>query len=180
MIDRFLTRIANARSFAGKLWMLVRPYWFAQELQRLEWRGYGISVKECWIARSVLALTIALSLLIVYISREINYWNARFFNALQDRNVEAFRTELVYWGVLAAIFIVALVLPGVAAAAADHPLAPLAERGVFPRLAGRPHLLPHGAHQPGHRQSRAAHRAGLQGLRRPNARNSPSICSCRC
>jgi putative ATP-binding cassette transporter len=109
MIDRFLTRIANARSFVGKLWMLVRPYWFAQELQRLEWRGYGISVKECWIARSVLALTIALSLLIVYVSREINFWNARFFNALQDRNVEAFRTELIYWGVLAAIFIVALV-----------------------------------------------------------------------
>ena len=33
MIDRFLTRIASARSFAGKLWDLTRPYWFAEERQ---------------------------------------------------------------------------------------------------------------------------------------------------
>ena len=32
MIDRFLTRIANARGFLAKLWVLARPYWFAQEL----------------------------------------------------------------------------------------------------------------------------------------------------
>jgi vitamin B12/bleomycin/antimicrobial peptide transport system ATP-binding/permease protein len=47
--------------------------------------------------------------LVVYISKEINSWNARFFNALQDRNVDAFRAELIYWGVLVFFFIVALV-----------------------------------------------------------------------
>ena len=52
MIDRFLTRIANARSFAGKLWVLMRPYWFAEERQRLELWGYSVTVKEAWIARA--------------------------------------------------------------------------------------------------------------------------------
>jgi predicted flavoprotein YhiN len=33
MIDRFLVRIANAHSFLSKLWVLARPYWFAEERQ---------------------------------------------------------------------------------------------------------------------------------------------------
>jgi putative ATP-binding cassette transporter len=109
MIDRFLTRIANAHGFLGKLWALVRPYWFAEERQRLTLRGYSISVKEASIARAVLAVIIGLSIVIVYISKEINSWNARFFNALQDKNADAFWSELIYWGVLVFFFIVALV-----------------------------------------------------------------------
>ena len=77
MIDRFLTRIAGARSFAGKLWVLTRPYWFAGERQRIAVWGVGVAVKECWIARGLLATTVALSVLIVYISKLINSWNAR-------------------------------------------------------------------------------------------------------
>ena len=109
MIDRFLLGIANARSFAGKLWVLVRPYWFAQDRQRLELWGYGITVKESVIGRTVLATIVFLSLLVVYISKEINSWNARFFNALQDRNLDAFQAELIYWVALAFFFIVAVV-----------------------------------------------------------------------
>ena len=52
-------------------------------------------------------------------------------------------------------------LSHLADAAPHHPLAALAERGLLPRLAGRSHLLPHGADPPGRGQSRAAHRAGL-------------------
>lgn len=107
MIDRFLTRIAGARGFAGKLWVLTRPYWYAEERQRIgPWR---VSVKECWIARTLLAATIGLSVLIVYLSKLINSWNARFFNALQDRNADAFWSELAYWVVLVALLIVAIV-----------------------------------------------------------------------
>jgi putative ATP-binding cassette transporter len=109
MIDRFLTRIAGARSFAGKLWVLTRPYWYAEERQRIAVWGVPFSVKECWIARGLLATTIALSVLIVYISKLINSWNARFFNALQDKNAEAFWSELGYWVVLVALFIIAVV-----------------------------------------------------------------------
>lgn len=109
MIDRFLTRIANARGFGGKLWMLMRPYWFATDRQTLTLWGTSITVKESWIARTLLATIIGLSIIVVYISKEINSWNARFFNALQDKNVEAFYAELIYWCVLVFFFIVALV-----------------------------------------------------------------------
>ena len=109
MIDQFLTRIANARGFAGKLWVLVRPYWFAEERQTLALWGYSVTVRESWIARALLAVIVGLSIIVVYISKEINSWNARFFNALQDKNVEAFQAELIYWGVLVFFFIVALV-----------------------------------------------------------------------
>jgi putative ATP-binding cassette transporter len=109
MIDRFLTRIAGARSFMGKMWVLTRPYWFAEERQRVGLWGVGVSVKECWIARALLALSIGLSVLIVYISKLINSWNARFFNALQEHNAQAFWSELGLWVVLVAAFIVAVV-----------------------------------------------------------------------
>src|SRR5262245_4195649 len=109
MIDRFLTRIAGARSFAGKLWVLTRPYWYAEERQRIALWGVSIAVKERWIARALLAASITLSILIVYLSKLINSWNARFFNALQDRNADAFWSELGYWTVLVALFIVTVV-----------------------------------------------------------------------
>jgi putative ATP-binding cassette transporter len=109
MIDRFLVRIANARSFLSKLWVLAKPYWFAEERQALGLWGRSVIVKESWIARGLLAVIVGLSVLIVYMSKLINAWNARFFNALQDKNAEAFWAELQYWVVLVALFIVAFV-----------------------------------------------------------------------
>ena len=109
MIDRFLVRIANARSFLSKLWVLSKPYWFAEERQALGLWGRSVTVKESWIARGLLAVVVGLSVLIVYMSKLINAWNARFFNALQDKNAEAFWAELLYWVVLVALFIVAFV-----------------------------------------------------------------------
>jgi putative ATP-binding cassette transporter len=109
MIDRFLTRLAGARGFAGKLWLLTRPYWYAQERQRISLFGFGLSVKEYVIARTLLVTSIGLSVLIVYISKLINSWNARFFNALQERNADAFWSELGTWTVLVALFIIAVV-----------------------------------------------------------------------
>ena len=43
MIDRFLVRIANAHSFLSKLWVLARPYWFAEERQTIAVWGYSAS-----------------------------------------------------------------------------------------------------------------------------------------
>ena len=165
MIDRFLLGIANARTFVGKLWVLTRPFWFAQDLQAIQVFGRSFTVKEAWIARGLLAVILGLSVLIVFISKLINDWNARFFNALQNRDAEAFRAELIYWVVIAVCFIIAVVYRLWLTQIPDDPLAPLAERRLLPRLAARPHLLPHGADQPRHRQPRAAHRAGRQRFR---------------
>jgi vitamin B12/bleomycin/antimicrobial peptide transport system ATP-binding/permease protein len=109
MIDRFLVRIANAHSFLSKLWVLARPYWFAEEQQTIAVWGRSVTIKESWIARGLLAVIVGLSVLIVYMSKLINAWNARFFNALQDKNADAFWAELQYWVVLVALFIVAFV-----------------------------------------------------------------------
>jgi putative ATP-binding cassette transporter len=109
MIDRFLTRIANAHSFLSKLWVLAKPYWFAEERQPLRLFGRTVLVKESWIARTLLALIVTLSVLAVYMSKLINSWNARFFNALQDKNADAFWYELQYWVILVALLIVAIV-----------------------------------------------------------------------
>ena len=109
MIDRFLLGIANARTFVGKLWVLTRPFWFAQERQAIQVFGRSFTVKEAWIARGLLAVILGLSVLIVFISKLINDWNARFFNALQNRDAEAFRAELIYWVVIAVCFIIAVV-----------------------------------------------------------------------
>ncbi|WP_137043635.1 ABC transporter ATP-binding protein/permease [Pseudolabrys sp. FHR47] len=62
-----------------------------------------------WAGRLLLAAIIAIELGIVAITVLINQWNARFYNALQDRNWDSFVYELGYFCVLAAIFIVAAV-----------------------------------------------------------------------
>src|SRR6185436_17803415 len=100
---------SNAHSFFAKLWVLARPYWFNADRQTIGLWGLNFTVREAWIARGTLALIISLSVILVFLSKLINDWNARFFNSLQDKNAEAFWTELQYWVVLAFLFIVAAV-----------------------------------------------------------------------
>ena len=109
MIDRFLVRIANAHSFLAKLWVLARPYWFAEERRAVSFWGYSVMVKEAWVARALLAIIVLMTVFIVYMSVLFNAWNGRFINALQDKNVDAFWTELKYWVVLAAFWVAAFV-----------------------------------------------------------------------
>ena len=110
MIDRFLVRIANAHSFLSKLWVLARPYWFAEQRQThrpvgLFGRGQGVVDRP----RPACRHRRPEHLLRLHARSCINAWNARFFNALQDKNADAFWTELQYWVVLVALFIVAFV-----------------------------------------------------------------------
>ena len=109
MIDRFLTRISNAHSFLAKLWVLARPYWFTQDRSTIRILGLVLTVKEAWIGRGVLALSIFLSVLLVYLSKLVNAWYARFYNALQEKNAEVFWVELKYFAVVATLFIIAAV-----------------------------------------------------------------------
>lgn len=59
--------------------------------------------------RLLLGAIIVIELGIVAINVLLNQWNARFYNALQDRNWDSFVYELGYFCVLAAIFIVVAV-----------------------------------------------------------------------
>ena len=58
------------------------------------------------MGRALLAAVIAIELSIVGINVLINQWNARFYNALQERNWDTFVNELLIFCVLAGVYIV--------------------------------------------------------------------------
>jgi vitamin B12/bleomycin/antimicrobial peptide transport system ATP-binding/permease protein len=88
------SRLAAAHSFLAKLWKLTAPYFWSEER---------------WSARGLLAIVVGSGVFLVYLSKLFNEWNARFFNALQDKNIDAFWAELRYFVILALIFIVVAV-----------------------------------------------------------------------
>ena len=81
----------NIRSTLAIVWRIAAPYF---------------SSEDKWAGRVLLAAVIAIELAIVGIDVLINQWNARFYNALQDRNWDNFVYEIIFFCVLAAIFIV--------------------------------------------------------------------------
>ncbi len=72
------------------VWRIASPYFRSEDR---------------WPGRFLLAAVIGIELSIVAISVLINEWNARFYNALQDRNWDAFVYQLGYFCVLATAFI---------------------------------------------------------------------------
>jgi vitamin B12/bleomycin/antimicrobial peptide transport system ATP-binding/permease protein len=72
-------------------WSLIKPYWVSEEK---------------WIAWGLLTLVIAMNFAIVYINVRINKWSAQFYDALAQKNVQAFPGLLTTFTVLALIFIV--------------------------------------------------------------------------
>ncbi|HMM90269.1 ABC transporter ATP-binding protein/permease [Bradyrhizobium sp.] len=81
----------NIRSTLATVWRIAMPYFRSEDK---------------WAGRILLAAVIAIELAIVGINVLITLWNARFYNALQDRNWDNFVYEIIYFSVLAAIFIV--------------------------------------------------------------------------
>ncbi|MEA2981321.1 MAG: vitamin B12/bleomycin/antimicrobial peptide transport system ATP-binding/permease protein [Alphaproteobacteria bacterium] len=72
------------------IWRLASPYFYSED------RKAG---------RILLAAVIATELSLVAINVLLNQWNNRFYNALQDRNWDAFVTELLFFCVLAGAYI---------------------------------------------------------------------------
>jgi putative ATP-binding cassette transporter len=82
--------VTGLASTLATIWRLALPYF------RSEDRMAG---------RALLAAVIAIELSIVAITVLINQWNNRFYNALQDRNWDAFVSELLFFCVLATAYI---------------------------------------------------------------------------
>ena len=72
------------------IWRLASPYFRSEDR---------------WAGRMLLAAVVGIELSIVAITVLLNSWNARFYNALQERNWNAFVYQLGYFCVLAAAFI---------------------------------------------------------------------------
>ena len=81
-------------STLATIWRLARPYFYSDDR---------------WAGRLLLAAVIATELSLIAINVLLNHWNNRFYNALQDRNWDAFASELIFFCVLAAAFIVVAV-----------------------------------------------------------------------
>jgi vitamin B12/bleomycin/antimicrobial peptide transport system ATP-binding/permease protein len=81
-------------STLATVWRIAGPYFRSQDR---------------WPGRLLLAAVIAIELSIVGITVLLNTWNAKFYNALQDRNWDAFVYQLGYFCVLATAFILVAV-----------------------------------------------------------------------
>jgi vitamin B12/bleomycin/antimicrobial peptide transport system ATP-binding/permease protein len=77
-------------STLATVWRIANPYFRSEDR---------------WPGRLLLAAVIAIELSIVAITVLINTWNARFYNALQDKNWDDFVYQLLYFCILAAAFI---------------------------------------------------------------------------
>jgi len=83
--------VSRLLSTLAIIWRLARPYFFSEDR---------------WAGRALLGAVIAIELSVVAINVMLNQWNNRFYNALQERNWDAFISELGFFCVLAATYIV--------------------------------------------------------------------------
>jgi putative ATP-binding cassette transporter len=83
--------VNNFRSTLAMVWRIAAPYFYSDDK---------------WAGRALLGAVVAIELAIVYLMVLQNQWNARFYNALQDRNWDNFVSEIIYFSILATVFIV--------------------------------------------------------------------------
>ena len=81
----------NLRSTLATVWRIAAPYFNSEDK---------------WAGRGLLAAVIVIELAIVYLNVQLNQWNLRFYNALQEYNWDTFVYEILYFCVLATIFTV--------------------------------------------------------------------------
>jgi len=80
----------DLRRTLSNAWALIGPYWFSEDR---------------WVARGLLLAVVLLTLGMVYLTVLLNLWNNAFYNALQDKNLVAFRGQLLRVTWLIGIFI---------------------------------------------------------------------------
>jgi vitamin B12/bleomycin/antimicrobial peptide transport system ATP-binding/permease protein len=82
--------VTGPRSTLAVIWRLAVPYFRSEDR---------------WTGRILLGAVIAIELAITGINVLINQWNARFYNALQDRNWDVFVSEMLFFCILAALYV---------------------------------------------------------------------------
>lgn len=81
----------NLASTIATVWRIAIPYFRSDDK---------------WAGRLLLAAVIGIELATVVIDVLLNQWRNRFYNALQDRNWDAFVHEILYFTVVVTVFIV--------------------------------------------------------------------------
>jgi len=82
--------VQNLGKTLAIVWRLAAPYFRSEDK---------------WPGRILLASVISIELALVGLDVLFNQWYGRFYNALQERNWDTFVSELTYFAVIAAIFI---------------------------------------------------------------------------
>ena len=82
------------QKFLRAFWQLARPYWVSEQ------RGKGLAL---------LAALLGLTLGLVWINVELNYWNRAFYDAIQEKKIDDFYRLLGKFTLLAFAFIAAAV-----------------------------------------------------------------------
>ncbi|WP_243439546.1 ABC transporter ATP-binding protein/permease [Fundidesulfovibrio soli] len=80
--------------FIKDIWRIARPYWFSEDR---------------WAGRGLLAVIVAMSLTLVFITVLLNKWNNAFYDTLQNRDLDGFYHQLGIFAALAAAYIVVAV-----------------------------------------------------------------------
>ena len=82
------------QKFLRAFWQLAKPYWVSEQ------RGKGLAL---------LAAVVGLTLGLVWINVELNYWNRAFYDAIQEKRIDDFYRLLGKFTLLAFAFIAAAV-----------------------------------------------------------------------
>jgi vitamin B12/bleomycin/antimicrobial peptide transport system ATP-binding/permease protein len=82
------------QKFLHAFWQLAKPYWVSEQ------RGKGLAL---------LAAVVGLTLGLVWINVELNYWNRAFYDAIQEKKIDDFYRLLGKFTLLAFAFIAAAV-----------------------------------------------------------------------
>ncbi len=114
--------------------------------------------EEKWQARGLLAGVVVAEFGVVYALVAFNHWNGYFFNAIQDRNWNAFLFSLLLFAGIAVWTVLATMLQFYFGQIADPALAPLAHRTLRRSVDGRRPSLSGAVAAPGNRQRASAHR----------------------
>src|SRR5687767_6429089 len=80
MAEPVIGRVAAARGFVAQIWKLAAPYWWSEEK---------------WLARGLLAVIIGMAVFLVWLAKLLNAWTRNFFDALQNKDSEAFWSLLI-------------------------------------------------------------------------------------
>lgn len=95
----------NARKQIAAMWRLASPYFRSDEKTVVHFGPLGSwTVKEAWVGRALLTIVIGAELAQVGLTVWFNYWNADFFDALQNKDLPVFWRQLIIFSVIGAAF----------------------------------------------------------------------------
>lgn len=84
---------------------LAAPYFDSAERSTLNLGFTSIRLPERWVGLGFLSLIVGVNVVQVYMNVLFSFWNNRFYTALQDKNVGAFWSELLYFSLVAFFWI---------------------------------------------------------------------------